>query len=158
MRVRILAVGRMRHAALRAACDEYHERLGHYLSFAVREVREAGRPDRDADRARRTEGEALLREAADGARILALTREGEAVDSTGLARILAGWQRDARDVDLVLGGAHGLDAAVLDAAEQRLSLSHLTLPHDLARLVLLEQLYRACTILRGEPYHKGGRR
>jgi 23S rRNA (pseudouridine1915-N3)-methyltransferase len=158
MQVRVLAVGRMRHAALRAACDEYRERLGRYLRFAVREVREAGRPDRDADRARRVEGEALLKQAATGGRIVALTRAGRPIDSLELAELLDGWQRDARDVDLMLGGAHGLDAAVLDAAEHRLSLSRLTLPHDLARLVVLEQLYRACTILRGEPYHKGGGR
>jgi len=158
MQVRVVAVGRMRHPALRAACDEYAERLRHYLRFTVREVREASLPDRDADRARRVEGEGLLREVAKGGRIVALTREGTPVDSIGLATLVEQWQQEARDVDVLVGGAQGLDEAVLQAAEHRLSLSRLTLPHELARVVILEQLYRACTILRGEPYHKGGGR
>jgi len=67
------------------------------------------------------------------------------------------WQQDRRDPVFVVGGAHGLDQSVLDRADYTLSLSTFTLPHDLARIVLLEQLYRACSILRGEPYHKGAR-
>jgi 23S rRNA (pseudouridine1915-N3)-methyltransferase len=71
-----------------------------------------------------------------------------------LARRLARWQARGQDVALVIGGADGLAPAVLERAAERLSLSRLTLPHRLARLVLVEQLYRAVTILRGEPYHK----
>src|SRR5947209_7585680 len=69
----------------------------------------------------------------------------------------SGWPREARDVAFVIGGATGLDPAVFDRCDGRLSLSTWTLPHELARLVLLEQIYRAGTILRGEPYHKGSR-
>ncbi len=101
------------------------------------------------------EGQALRHAVPDGARTVALTRRGRRCSSEDFARRLGTWQREARDVALVIGGAHGLDAEVLETADDRLRLSSLTLPHDLARLVLLEQLYRACTILRGEPYHKG---
>jgi 23S rRNA (pseudouridine1915-N3)-methyltransferase len=98
----------------------------------------------------------LLRAVPSDALLVALTRDGQEMTSVDFARHLEEWQRRNRDVAFVIGGAHGLDAAVLDAADQRLSLSPMTLPHEIARLTLLEQLYRACTIIRGEPYHKGG--
>ena len=84
-----------------------------------------------------------------------MTRAGRSEDSARFAGRVAGWQRAARDVALLIGGAFGLDPAVLGQCDAQLSLSPLTLPHELARLVLLEQLYRAGTILKGEPYHKG---
>jgi 23S rRNA (pseudouridine1915-N3)-methyltransferase len=87
--------------------------------------------------------------------VIAVTRPGADLSSTGFAARLAGWMGDGRDVALVLGGSYGLDLRALGPVEGGLSLSALTLPHELARLVLLEQIYRAGTILRGEPYHKG---
>jgi 23S rRNA (pseudouridine1915-N3)-methyltransferase len=72
-----------------------------------------------------------------------------------LARRLEAWMRDARPVALAIGGSRGLDPALVAAASDRWSLGPLTLPHELARVVVAEQLYRATTILRGEPYHKG---
>lgn len=155
MRVHLVAVGRLRDRSLRAACDDYAARVRRYLNFETAEVREAGRRDRDAERARRAEGEALLAAVPDAARVVALTRTGRVVASEELARLVDRWQVEARDVALLIGGAHGLAREVLERADDQLSLSALTLPHELARLVLLEQLYRACTILRGEPYHKG---
>lgn len=155
MQVAIVAVGRVRDAALRDVCGSYARRIGRYLRLDLREVREAGRSERDAALARRQEHDAIQHALPRGARVFALTRRGQALTSAALADRLAQWQQDARDVALVIGGAHGLDARTLAGAEDRLSLSPLTLPHHLARLVLLEQLYRACTILRGEPYHKG---
>ncbi len=156
MQVSLVTVGRVRDTALREACEGYTGRIRRYLRFAVCEVREAGRRAREAAAARQLEGEALRAAVPAGARLFALTREGRGGSSEAFARRLAEWQRDARDVAFVLGGAYGLDTQVLEAAEERLSLSPMTLPHELARLVLLEQLYRACTILRGEPYHKSG--
>jgi len=102
------------------------------------------------------EGERLLARIPDGAEVIALTRDGAAWSSRRLAdhlgkRALHG----LGDVVFVLGGAWGLDQAVLARAPRRLSLSAMTLPHEMARLVLAEQLYRAGTILRNEPYHKG---
>lgn len=155
MIVHVVAVGRVRSAALREACDGYAARIRRYIKFELTEVRDAGRRDRDAQAARRTEATALERAIPNGARVVAVTRTGDAGTSDGLARRLAAWQREARDVALIIGGAHGLDNELLRQADGQLSLSPLTLPHELARLVLLEQLYRACTILSGEPYHKG---
>jgi 23S rRNA (pseudouridine1915-N3)-methyltransferase len=151
----LIAVGRMRDASLRDACEEYTTRLLRYTRFEVREVRDAGRRGRDPDTVRRLEGEALLDALPRGARGFAMTRGGQAVSSEDLARLVASWQTDAQDVALIVGGAHGLHPQVLERAAGTISLSPLTLPHELARVVLTEQLYRAFTILRGEPYHKG---
>jgi 23S rRNA (pseudouridine1915-N3)-methyltransferase len=86
---------------------------------------------------------------------VALTRGGRAPTSEQFARQVGRWREEARDVAFLLGGAYGLADALIEGAATTLSLSPLTLPHELARLVLLEQLYRAGTIQRGEPYHKG---
>jgi 23S rRNA (pseudouridine1915-N3)-methyltransferase len=140
MRYRVVAVGRVRNAALRAACDEYLERLRHYARVEEREVK---------DEARFLEG------VPEGSRLVALSRSGEEWTSGQLAEWTARWEMDGRDVALAIGGADALPEPVLNQAERVWSLSRLTLPHELARVVLYEQLYRAYTIRRGEPYHRG---
>ena len=155
MRLQILAVGRLKDTAARGLCDDYAARIRRYQKLEIQEARESGKSDRDAGQSRRIEGEALLRLIPSGSRLYTLTRTGRAYSSEELATALERWRADARDVALVIGGAHGIDEAVLSKSEGIISLSSMTLPHEIARLVLLEQLYRACTILRGEPYHKG---
>ncbi|UCG85164.1 MAG: 23S rRNA (pseudouridine(1915)-N(3))-methyltransferase RlmH [Gemmatimonadota bacterium] len=158
MVVHLIAVGKVKNAALRDACEGYSQRVRHYLKLDVREVRDGGRADRDAESARKLEGEALLRAVPNGAVIVAVTRAGRATSSRELAGQLEQWRQEGRDVAFLVGGAHGLAATVLERAQRRLSLSSMTFPHEVARLILLEQLYRACTISRGEPYHKGADR
>jgi 23S rRNA (pseudouridine1915-N3)-methyltransferase len=154
MIVRVLAVGRLRDAGLKGVGEEYLRRMGRTLRVEVREVAEAGRRAGGPVEARRIEAQRLLAAAPAGARLVGLTRQGRAVSSGQLAALVGRWREEAKDVALLLGGAFGLDPALLARADLRLSLSPLTLPHELARVVLLEQLYRATTILRGEPYHK----
>jgi 23S rRNA (pseudouridine1915-N3)-methyltransferase len=102
------------------------------------------------------EAERLLPHLPPAAEMVALTRVGEAISSTELARYLGDLAlHGARGAVFVIGGAHGLTEAVLARARRRISLSAFTLPHEMARLLLAEQLYRAGTLLRGEPYHKG---
>lgn len=151
----VVAVGRMRDTALRAACDEYLRRVGRTARIELHEVAEAGRAGGTPALARRIEGERLQRAAPRDAVQVALTRGGRACTSEQFARRVGRWREGARDVAFLLGGAYGLPDGLLEHAGNALSLSPLTLPHELARLVLLEQLYRAGTILRGEPYHKG---
>jgi 23S rRNA (pseudouridine1915-N3)-methyltransferase len=155
MRLHLLAVGRLKDAAAREACLDYAKRVRRYQKLEIREAREAGKADRDAAHSRRVEGEALLRLLPPGARLFTLTRTGTEYSSEEFAAALGRWREAARDVALAIGGAHGIDEAVLRNSEGTISLSSMTFPHEFARLVLLEQLYRACTILRGEPYHKG---
>jgi 23S rRNA (pseudouridine1915-N3)-methyltransferase len=140
MRYRVAAVGRMKHAALRAACDEYLARLRHYTRVEEREVRAEAR---------------FLEAIPEGSRLVALSRAGEAWTSAALAEWTGRWELDGRDVAFAIGGAEALPATVLERAERVWSLSPLTLPHELARVILYEQLYRAYTIRRGEPYHRG---
>ncbi|OLC46533.1 MAG: hypothetical protein AUI55_07390 [Gemmatimonadetes bacterium 13_1_40CM_2_70_7] len=140
MQYRVVAVGRMKDAALRAACDEYLGRLRRYAKADETEVRDEAR---------------LAGAIPDGARLIALSRRGEPWSSRDLAERTARWEREARDVVLAIGGAETLPAAVLARAEDVWSLGALTLPHELARVIVFEQLYRAYTIRRGEPYHRG---
>ena len=137
MRYRVVAVGgtRMKSAALRTACDDYLSRIRHYAKIEERE----GSPTRIPE----------------DSRVVALTEQGEAWSSSQLAELVGRWEMEGRDVTFVIGDADGLPDDVLDRAERRWSLGPLTLPHELARVVLLEQLYRAYTIRRGEPYHRG---
>lgn len=155
MTLHLVAVGRVSDPALRAACDDYLARIRKVWSLEVHEVRSPAGRFPPGERIRR-EGDRLLATIPPRALSIALTRTGRSEDSESLARRLAGWQATTRDVAFVIGGAEGLDRRVLRRCAEALSLSTLTLPHELARVVLLEQLYRAGTIRRGTPYHKGG--
>lgn len=150
----IAAVGRLRERHWQAAQEEYVRRLGRYTDFRLVEVRDVvGKTLPDATAAAR-EGEQLLAAAPKGARITLLTADGRQMDSPELAAWLQGQLEQYGTLAFLIGGPVGFDPATAAAAHERLSLSRLTFPHELARVVLLEQLYRAFTILRGEPYHK----
>ena len=149
----LLAVGKLR-PSFREACDDYLRRLGRHVKFREVEVREASRaPGVDAQRAE--EAARLEARIPAGARLVALARQGSAWSSEELARRLGRWLHEGRPVALAIGGSRGLAPELLAGASDRWSLGPLTLPHELARVVVAEQLYRAGTILRGEPYHKG---
>jgi len=118
------------------------------------EVREASRaPTVEAQR--KEEAGRLLGRAPPGATVVALAREGSAWTSEELAGRLEGWRIASRPLAFVIGGSRGLAPGLLATAAGRWSLGPLTLPHELARVIIVEQLYRAFTIIRGEPYHKG---
>ena len=153
MEVALLAVGRLR-PYYREACDDYLRRLGRYARFSEHEVREAARaPTIDVQRAE--EGARLERRRPAGSTLVCLAREGDAWTSEELSRRLERWLVDARPLAFAVGGSNGLAPSLISGAGAVWSLGPLTLPHELARVVLTEQLYRAFTILRGEPYHKG---
>ncbi len=156
MKVLVVAVGRVR-GDLASAVGEYETRAARYWKLDVVEV-EAGTKGRnpDPDRVKDTEAERILSKIPPGMDVIALTRAGRSLDSRALARALETRAVNASPgVAFVLGGAFGLGETVLRRSETHLALSAMTLPHEMARLVLAEQLYRAGTILRGEPYHKG---
>ncbi|HEV8598253.1 MAG TPA: 23S rRNA (pseudouridine(1915)-N(3))-methyltransferase RlmH [Gemmatimonadales bacterium] len=154
MHTYLLAVGKLR-PYYRAACDDYLQRLRRYGPITEREVREAGRAA-TPELCRREEATRLLAALPPQVVIIALERAGSSWTSAELARRLDGWRTAASDLALVIGGGFGLAPELLRKARYRWSLGPLTFPHELARVVVLEQWYRAWTILRGEPYHKSG--
>jgi len=153
VRLRLLSVGRDRSGLYAPAVDEYAKRISRYVKFAVEEVPEARRAA-GTPRARDEEAESLLGRIEDGERVVLLDERGKETTSHEFARRVGAWIEGAKDVTLVIGGSDGHGEAVRARAVESLCLSRLTLAHRLARLVLLEQIYRAFTILRGEPYHK----
>lgn len=154
MTVTVLVVGAVRGSLGRAVAD-YEDRAGRYWKLEVVEVEAGTRRGAPPQEVTAAEGERILAGLPPNARVVALTRTGKGMTSRGLARWLSRRAVEASDVAFVVGGAWGLAPSVLDRASRRLSLSPMTLPHELARLCLAEQLYRAGTIVRGEPYHKG---
>lgn len=150
----LLAVGRVR-GPLADTLRVYEERAGHYWKLEVVEVDSGiggGKADPQAVRAAE-EGRLLPRLPA-GSDVVALTRGGRPMGSRAFASFLEDQALRAHDLSFVIGGAFGLGGGLLGRARQ-LALSAMTFPHEVARLLLTEQLYRAGTILRGEPYHKG---
>lgn len=153
MEINLVAVGKLR-PYYREALDDYGRRLQRYTVFREHEVREASRAPNVAVQ-RVEEAQRLASRIPASANVVALARVGAGWTSADLATQLDRWILAARPLAFVIGGSHGLDASLIGRATATWSLGSLTLPHELARIVVVEQLYRAFTILRGEPYHKG---
>jgi 23S rRNA (pseudouridine1915-N3)-methyltransferase len=154
VRVTLVVIGRPRHAGLAEAIRDYETRAGRYWPLEVVEVKEEPGRGLAPEIVREREGARLLERVASDAQLVICDPGGSAMDSSRFAEWLQEQRDLARSVTFVIGGAHGLGHPVRERATRRLSLAPWTLPHELARLVLAEQLYRAGTIMRGEPYHK----
>jgi 23S rRNA (pseudouridine1915-N3)-methyltransferase len=142
VKLAVVAVGKIRERDLRAVADEYAGRIRRYVRFEEIEV---------------VSDAALERALPSEATVVVLDPAGDTLTSTAFAKKLESFGRRGKgDVAFVLGGAEGIPETLLGSAHARLSLSSLTLPHRLARVVLFEQIYRAFTILRGEPYAREG--
>jgi 23S rRNA (pseudouridine1915-N3)-methyltransferase len=154
VRLRLVAVGTRMPGWVDEGFKEYAGRLPRECRLELREVA-LGRRSRGGDPARAVADEgARLLAASEGCLRVCLDVRGTAVDTPGLARRLAGWLQEGQDVALLVGGPDGLAAPCLDAARWRWSLSPLTLPHGLVRVLVAEQFYRAWTVLSGHPYHR----
>jgi len=154
VKLRIVAVGQRPQDWVAAGFAEYVRRLPRELTVQLSEVPVASRKELPVARARRDEGERILEQLGSRDWVVALDVEGRTVTTSDLATRLAGWQMQGRDVAFVIGGPDGLDSACLARADERLSLSALTFPHGLVRVMLAEQLYRAWTLQSGHPYHR----
>lgn len=151
MRLEIVAVGKVKQPQCRALVDEYMGRLKHYLPSGQTEVRE-GKGQLHEVMAQ--EAAALSTAAAQSIRVV-MDERGELLTSEQLAQRIDRWMTaGTKQVCFIIGGAAGLEPSMRDDADLLLALSPMTLPHELARVILAEQLYRAMTIIRGEPYHK----
>jgi len=156
VRLHLRVVGAIVEPGLKAASEMYERRVRHYFKLDVREVTVGAKAGAGPETVREAEAAALIAAVPDACDVVALTRSGKGMSSRRLAVYLEELGTYGREgVAFVIGGAEGLAERVLETARYRLSLSPMTLSHDLARVVLLEQLYRAGTIIRGEPYHRG---
>jgi 23S rRNA (pseudouridine1915-N3)-methyltransferase len=155
VRIYLIAVGDRMPAWVQAGYAEYAKRLPPECSLRLVEI-SPGKRTKGADVARlmAEEGERILTAVPKGALVVALEVKGQPWTTEDLSRCLGGWMQGGRDVALLVGGPDGLDARCRERADQLWSLSPLTLPHPLVRVVLAEQIYRAHSLLRGHPYHR----
>ena len=153
MRLTVAAVGKPRNAAIAAAIHDYEARAARYWPLDVHEVREERSSSAGSKSVRDREGDRIL-ERIGSARLVACDPAGKSYSSEEFADLLQGERERDRDMAFAIGGAFGLSDKVLANAAMKMSLAPWTLPHELARLVLAEQIYRAGSIIRGEPYHK----
>lgn len=155
MRLRILAVGTRMPDWVTEGCKEYRKRLPPEIRVELVELplgpRAKGQP---VERAIEREGEAMLKAIQPGDGVIALDVPGKPWSTEQLARQLRAWQESGANHNLLIGGPDGLAPACLARADQSWSLSPLTLPHPLVRILVMEQLYRAWSINAGHPYHK----
>lgn len=153
MRLTVAAVGKPRNAAIATAIHDYETRAARYWPLDVHEVREERSSSASPTVVMDREGERLM-ERVGAARIIACDPNGKSYTSEKFAAWLQNERELDRDAAFVIGGAFGLSDDILNNAALKISLAPWILPHELARLVLAEQLYRAGSIVRGEPYHK----
>lgn len=155
MRIRLIAVGTKMPAWVSAGYEDYAKRLSGDLRLELVEI-EAGQRGKNADLKRilEREGEATLAAIPKGSRIIALDVKGESHATESLAKRLAAWQQGGSDVALLIGGPEGLAPACVNSAVEKWSLSALTLPHPLVRIVVAEALYRAWSLNHNHPYHR----
>lgn len=159
MLIRVLAVGKIKESYLVEAIREYQKRLSRYCRLEILSVPDEMTPQ-DASPAqeeqiKRIEGERLLKLIRERDTVIALALDGSAPDSVGLSRKLEGYMvGGVSTIDFCIGGSLGLSDEVLRRADERISFSRLTFPHQLMQVILLEQIYRSFKIMHHEPYHK----
>ena len=156
--IKIIVVGKLKEKYLTDGCNEYIKRMGLYCKAQIVEIDEARLPEKPSeaqiDAALKAESEKIL-EKAKGSRIIALCIEGKQLSSTDFTALLTKAAVDgANTVSFIIGSSFGLHDDVKKAAAVRLSMSAMTFPHQLMRVILLEQIYRAYRIINNEPYHK----
>lgn len=155
-KITVIAVGKLKEKFWTAACEEYLKRLRPYAKVTVTEIADVD-PARagGVEAAREREGEGILGAVAEGSYVILMAIEGKQRSSVDFSRHLDELAlRGTSDLTFVIGGSDGVSDAVRTRANETFSFGPITLPHNLARVVLLEQIYRAFKISRGEPYHK----
>ena len=159
MKISIVCVGKIKEKYLTMAIDEYSKRLGRYCKLEIIELPDEKTPDNASAaeelQIKKKEGERILKNIKDSAYVIALAIDGKMLSSEELAQKMQelGVKGESHLV-FVIGGSLGLDSDVLDRADYKLSFSKMTFPHQVMRMILLEQIYRGYRINCGEPYHK----
>lgn len=159
MKITICCVGKIKEKFYSQAIEEYSKRLSKYCKLEIKEAADEKTPDSASDTVNRMikekEGDRLLSFIKDDSYVIALAIDGKMLDSVELSEKIDNLMLSGKsDIVFVIGGSLGLDKRVLDRADYKLSFSKMTFPHQLMRVILLEQIYRAYRIIKKEPYHK----
>ncbi len=159
MKITVIAVGKIKEKYLADAVTEYARRLSRYCKLEIVEVADEKTPDSAGEALERQikerEGTRILRKIPEGAYVIVLALDGQALDSEELAAQMENWNvNGVSHLIFLIGGSLGLSNEVLNRADYRLSFSRMTFPHQLMRVILLEQIYRSFRIRNHEPYHK----
>lgn len=159
MQITIIGVGKIKENFLAKAIEEYKKRLNRYCKLSIIEVPDEKAPEhlseKQKEQIKETEGEKILPHLKENMYVVAMDIQGESLTSEALAEKIGQLGlRGNSNLAFIIGGSLGLSAGVLNRADYRLSLSAMTFPHQLTRLLLLEQIYRSFKIIKGEPYHK----
>ena len=159
MKITICCVGKIKEKFYSQAIEEYSKRLSKYCKLEIKEAADEKTPDSASDTVNRMikekEGDRLLSFIKDDSYVIALAIDGKMLDSVELSEKIDNLMLSGKsDIVFVIGGSLGLDKRVLDRADFKLSFSKMTFPHQLMRVILLEQIYRSFRIMKNEPYHK----
>jgi rRNA large subunit m3Psi methyltransferase rlmH len=159
MKITICCVGKIKEKFYSQAIEEYSKRLSKYCKLEIKEAADEKTPDSVSDTVNRMikekEGDRLLSFIKDDSYVIALAIDGKMLDSVELSEKIDNLMLSGKsDIVFVIGGSLGLDKRVLDRADYKLSFSKMTFPHQLMRVILLEQIYRSFRIMKNEPYHK----
>ena len=158
VKVKIICVGNLKEKYWRDAVSEYQKRLGAFCTFEIVELQEERLPDSPSqsqiDKALEKEAERILNKVGRMASVYAMCIEGKCISSEKLAEKMTADMQTASEIDFIIGSSFGLSDTVKSKANMKLSMSPMTFPHQLARVILCEQIYRAFQISRGGKYHK----
>ena len=154
MKTILLLVGKTQNKNFQAGISDYSERITHYMPFEIRVIPELKNTrNLNEEQQKVREGELILKELQPADTVVLMDEHGKELRSMELARWLQGKQNISRRLVFVIGGPYGFSPDVYARANEQLSLSKMTFSHQMVRLIMVEQLYRACTIIKGEPYH-----
>jgi 23S rRNA (pseudouridine1915-N3)-methyltransferase len=154
MKLKLLAVGTRMPQWVETGFNEYHKRMPAELKLETIEIPLSPKGKGSSSQSKESQGQAILKHIDKQDRVVALDVLGKSMSTESLATQLANWQMNGQDICLLIGGPDGLSADCLQRADMKWSLSDLTLPHPLVRVLLMEQLYRAWTINQNHPYHR----
>lgn len=157
LKINIFTIGSIKESYIKLGIDEYQKRLSRFVDLTITEVPEAVAKtsnEEDIKKALIIDASLLKKAIPQGSYVIVLDRQGQTFKSEALAKRLDTLQQKSSQLTLIIGASHGLDESVVQLAKEKWSFSALTFPHQLFRLLLLEQLYRSMTILKGHPYHK----